>query len=127
MKKKNPQRQILRIETAIIFSFPHLVKCGLRHGEVEDSQLLEVVGQHVKNASQAAGVWRQLVLQHVLVAFLQLDAGKGLDHVVADRTAWMWFAVGQSEDDGVAITEPAGCRAEQSEGIIYMWQGFYEV
>lgn len=80
--------QIFRIERAILFSFAHLVECGLRHREVEDSQLLEVVGQHVKHTSQAAGVRWQLVLQHILMAFLQLDAGKGLGHIVADRTVW---------------------------------------
>lgn len=93
---------------------PHLVQSSLRDREVNDAQLLIVIGQHIKGTSQVAGVWGQLVPQHVLVALLQLDAGEGRLHVGVDRArVWVGFGVCQMENDGVAVTKPKWWRMER--------------
>lgn len=84
---------------------PHLVQGGLWNREVDDAQLLMIVGQRVEDTSQAAGVWGQLVLQHILVTLLQLDAGKSIRHVAADGTG-VRVSVRQTQDDGVAVAKP---------------------
>lgn len=100
---------------------PHLVQSGLWHREVNDAQLLIVVGQHIEGTSQAAGVWGQLVLQHVLVALLQVDAGEEVLHVGVDGARVLVsfsirvsFSVRQAKDDGVAITKPGQLRMERN-------------
>lgn len=94
---------------------PHLVQSCLWNREVDDAQILVVVAQHIEHTSQAAGVWWQLVLQHVLVTLLQLDAGESILHVGADGTrVRVKVSVIQPEDDGVAVTKPGRWRAERN-------------
>lgn len=101
---------------------PHLVQGGLWNGEVDDAQLLVVVGQHIEDTSQAAGVRGQLVLQHALVALLQLNAGKRLLHVGADGArVRVGLRVRQAEDDGVAITKPGRWRMERKRFYMFCY------
>lgn len=97
-------------------SSPHLVQGGLGNREVGDAQLLVVVGQRIKDTSQAAGVRGQLVLQNVLMSLFQLDARKRTLHVGADGTGvWAGVTLPQAEDDGVAVSKPTRWSSDKNK------------
>lgn len=82
----------------------YLVQCGLGDGVVRNAQLLAVVGQNVKDVGQRAGLWWQLVLQHVLVPLLQFNTREGGPDVGVHR-AGLPCRLWQAQDDGVTISK----------------------